>query len=407
MGLRLRIMLVFLLMAGLAAGIVLAGVLFPLIGQYEKANAELASDGRQSAALAADFLADRRSDTEKLVTALATYDELVYRNYEAASAHMRTLVEASGPKRWIVALDRQGRVVASNEPIGQARFDGLPIVEAARSHNDPVWSDRLAWPANGEPAVAVALRYRYYDRRGAHWGVIVTGCDLGAWNEALNRQGKVVEVFDRRGQRLVPTTESRVAGPRLEVAEALAGRQGSRMVDQALQAYAPVPVAGWAVVATAPAAETLLPIHQNIETATRWGALALLVTGVLSFFLSGFLVAPIRRLEAAAGALTRGEWEAAEAAKDRLPSGQDELGRLASSFVTMAAQLKDRFAGIEAEVADRTRELERTNNQLTYAIQELKELDEMKRSFLDAVSHELRTPLNFIMGYGSGLEDGL
>jgi signal transduction histidine kinase len=128
---------------------------------------------------------------------------------------------------------------------------------------------------------------------------------------------------------------------------------------------------------------------------------------VLSFVLSGFLVAPIRRLEAGAAALARGEWNAgAESAL--LPTERnDELGALAKSFAQMVRQLRERFESIEALVAQRTHELEVTNSQLRVAIAELKELDELKRSFLDAVSHELRTPLNFIMGFGSGLEDGL
>ncbi|MNS85931.1 Signal transduction histidine-protein kinase BarA [compost metagenome] len=151
-------------------------------------------------------------------------------------------------------------------------------------------------------------------------------------------------------------------------------------------------------------------MSQDIQRAARYGLIALAIAGVLSFFMAGFITAPIRRLESSAAALAKGDWAAGEA---KLPTErEDELGRLAESFATMAAQLRQRFKGIEAEVADRTaelaqrtKELEKTHNQLRYAYEELKELEQLKASFLDAVSHELRTPLNFIMGFGSTLED--
>jgi two-component system sensor histidine kinase ChiS len=170
-----------------------------------------------------------------------------------------------------------------------------------------------------------------------------------------------------------------------------------------LVAYASVPGLKGAVVAASPAAEKLAPLSRDIERAARYGLIALAIAGIVSFLLSDFITAPIRRLESSAAALAKGDWTAGEA---KLPvERHDELGRLAESFSVMAGQLRERFAGIEAEVAQRTKELERTNNQLRYAYEELKELDQLKASFLDAVSHELRTPLNFIMGFGSSLED--
>lgn len=55
---------------------------------------------------------------------------------------------------------------------------------------------------------------------------------------------------------------------------------------------------------------------------------------------------------------------------------------------------------MEAELAQRSRELEKANA-------ELEQLDKMKDKFLSMVSHELRTPINIIIGFGANLEDGL
>ena len=78
--------------------------------------------------------------------------------------------------------------------------------------------------------------------------------------------------------------------------------------------------------------------------------------------------------------------------------GMDELGRLSDAFDSMAQELADKQraleaakSGLEAAVAERTRELETANAALA-------EEDERRRRFLADVGHELRTPLTIIRG---------
>ena len=73
----------------------------------------------------------------------------------------------------------------------------------------------------------------------------------------------------------------------------------------------------------------------------------------------------------------------------------DEIGKLADTFNTMAAQLKSSFMKIEQQ----THSLERQNA-------ELKQLDKLKDEFLSNTSHELRTPLNGIAGLADALLSG-
>ncbi len=67
---------------------------------------------------------------------------------------------------------------------------------------------------------------------------------------------------------------------------------------------------------------------------------------------------------------------------------QNELGQLASAFNVMSL------------------ELAKKNSQLQSKIEELKELDQLKDSFLANTSHELRTPLNGIFGIAESMLDG-
>jgi signal transduction histidine kinase len=59
-----------------------------------------------------------------------------------------------------------------------------------------------------------------------------------------------------------------------------------------------------------------------------------------------------------------------------------------------------------ASVRENYRELTQKNDALQDSLEELKQLDKLKSTFLATVSHELRTPLTSIIGYTEMLESG-
>jgi two-component system, sensor histidine kinase len=87
------------------------------------------------------------------------------------------------------------------------------------------------------------------------------------------------------------------------------------------------------------------------------------------------------------------------------PHGRDETGVLIGAFNDMLAQIQLRDAELEGrrerlelQVADRTRELTRANQELAAAKERAESLARPKSEFLANMSHEIRTPMNGIVG---------
>ena len=87
------------------------------------------------------------------------------------------------------------------------------------------------------------------------------------------------------------------------------------------------------------------------------------------------------------------------------PHGRDETGVLIDAFNDMLGQIQLRDTELEGhrerlelQVADRTRELMRANQELAAAKERAESLARVKSEFLANMSHEIRTPMNGIVG---------
>lgn len=112
-------------------------------------------------------------------------------------------------------------------------------------------------------------------------------------------------------------------------------------------------------------------LRNSIVWSVIWGGLVGIgVALLLAFFISRRITAPIQSLASVARSLGNGDFARRAEVKSK-----DELGELAATFNSMAA--------------------------------ELERADKLRRDLVADVAHELRTPLSNIKGYLEGIQDGV
>lgn len=179
------------------------------------------------------------------------------------------------------------------------------------------------------------------------------------------------------------------SGERVQTARALSGQS-------VLSAHATIPRLGWIVFVEQPTAEALAPVY-----AALYQTLALLALGVVLALLAGVVLArrltgPIRALQAGAERLGQGDL-----AQRIVVSTGDEIGTLALRFNEMAGRIQDAQETLEAKVADRTRELAQSLEELRNAQDRLVQTEKLASlgQLTAGIAHEIKNPLNFVNNF--------
>lgn len=129
-----------------------------------------------------------------------------------------------------------------------------------------------------------------------------------------------------------------------------------------------------------------------------------LICGLLVMFyaITKLVLRPAKHLEAMAESVERHDFNvSSDGIGDR-----DEISELADHFMQMSRELKGLCEGLEAQVGERTRELQQAHDVLVEQRRELEFLNvrlaednRYKSDFLNIVSHEIRTPLTSILAF--------
>lgn len=148
----------------------------------------------------------------------------------------------------------------------------------------------------------------------------------------------------------------------------------------------------WLTVVVLPESDFMSRIDANTRITILLCLTALVGAILIGLLTSKWITRPILRLNVAAKDIAQGNWNYAVETKR-----SDEIGELAKSFNSMAAQLKESFETLEQRVEERTAELSVAKEEAEFA-------NQAKGEFLANMSHELRTPLNGILGYAKVLQ---
>ena len=177
-------------------------------------------------------------------------------------------------------------------------------------------------------------------------------------------------VVDSRGQLIAHPDISQVLQkldlsslPQVKAARAGEPGNGAEQVtisrnaqaQEVLTAYASIAPLGWHVFVEQPIAEAFAPLYASLKRTGLLLLAGLVFAIVASLYLARRMVTPIRTLQEGAARIGAGELD-----QDIKVSTGDELEALADQFNTMAARLKDSYAGLERKVEERTAELRET-----------------------------------------------
>jgi two-component system NtrC family sensor kinase len=167
---------------------------------------------------------------------------------------------------------------------------------------------------------------------------------------------------------------------------------GKRVVS----AHAALPALNWLVFVELPRTEAFEPLLESIMRTAAVLLAGLVLAALVAWFMVRRMVGPIRLLQAGAARIGAGDLDS----RINVRTG-DELESLADEFNTMAGQLQQSYTGLERKVAERTKELHQSLEELKAAQANLIQAEKMASlgQLTAGIAHEIKNPLNFVNNF--------
>jgi class 3 adenylate cyclase/HAMP domain-containing protein len=234
-----------------------------------------------------------------------------------------------------------------------------------------------AFFSDNQPFMSISVAHS-----GFNAGVTVADIDLRFLSDYLGdtQVGKntFAYVVDPKGEVLATSSRGPDVGrdlSKLPQVAALLAPDGQPLASgsdadghSVLTASATVPKLGWVVFFEQPTSQALSPIRDQLVRGALLIGLGLLIAILAGTILARRMLVPIEALRAGARRLGAGDFSQRIDVRTK-----DELEELADQFNSMAGQLGQTYADLEAKVAERTQDL-------AQSIGELKVLEEVGRA---------------------------
>jgi GAF domain-containing protein/HAMP domain-containing protein len=145
---------------------------------------------------------------------------------------------------------------------------------------------------------------------------------------------------------------------------------------------------GWSVIVHQDVTSALQPVQQQTRTITLIAVVITILVGLLGFFASQILAAPIITLTDITAKVAEGDLSI----RAQIAT-QDEIGALANTFNRMTSQLQDTLGGLERRIAERTADVELARLLSERRAQDLQAISEVSRTISTEQRLEILLPL--------------
>jgi signal transduction histidine kinase len=276
-------------------------------------------------------------------------------------------------------LDRKGKVrhaVPAGGALGETAPPAFPpdaTIGPIEQRGDKVAFESTVTVANGTSPLG-AIRVTRQLRNGVNRRMV-----------ANLVEGAVLLVGNREGDMWGDAGRSRYPDSRSEIERYV--RHGERWVSVS----SPVRGTPWLYAVELPERMALAPARALILPFTLAGLFVAAGAALIGLRVSQRITEPLAELTLASEAMARGETGLPALTSTR----EDEIGRLARAFSTMAQRVMAKRDTLEREISQRTGELSVVTGQLSILNEELRESEKLATlgRLSGSVGHELRNPL--------------